>query len=137
MLVATAASWLGMTLGAALGFYLAKTWGRSLSARFSSAGDLDRMDQLGHRYGPWILIATRPLPVLAEAAVLVMGTTQLAWRPFLSAVASSNLGIAAVYSALGQLVHSEGELPLALVASIALPLAAAAMARRWIGRGAG
>jgi ABC-type proline/glycine betaine transport system permease subunit len=43
----------------------------------------------------------------------------------------SNLGIAAVYSALGQFAQSQGELAMAIVASIALPLAAATMAR-WL-----
>ncbi|MBI3838694.1 MAG: hypothetical protein HY288_12270 [Planctomycetia bacterium] len=83
-------------------------------------------------YGSWILIITRALPVLAEAAVLLMGATQLAWRQFLPAVMLSNLGIAAVYSVLGQLAQAQGELPLALGASIALPLAAATIARRWM-----
>ncbi len=131
-IAATLASWLGMTLGAIIGFYLAKTWGRSLAVRFSSADDLQRMDQLGQRYGSWILIITRALPVLAEAAVLLMGTTRLAWRQFLPAVMLSNLGIAAIYSVLGHLAKAQGELPLALAASIALPLAAATIARRWM-----
>jgi hypothetical protein len=78
------------------------------------------------------LVITRGLPVLAEAAVLWMGCTQLAWRRFLPAVVLSNLGIAAVYSALGQTALRYGELPLALAASIALPLLAATIARRFM-----
>jgi membrane protein DedA with SNARE-associated domain len=101
-----------------------------LAARLSSPADLDEMDRLAGRYGGWILIATRALPVLAEAAVLLLGTTKWSWRVFLPAVAVSNLGIALVYSALGHFATSYGELPLALVASIALPLAAAFLARR-------
>jgi uncharacterized membrane protein YdjX (TVP38/TMEM64 family) len=129
---ATLTSWLGLTLGAIIGFCLAKTWGRSLALRFSSADDIRRMDQLSRHYGSWILIITRALPVLAEAAVLLMGATGLAWRQFLPAVMLSNLGIAMVYSVLGQLAKAQGELPLALGASVALPLAAATIARRWM-----
>jgi uncharacterized membrane protein YdjX (TVP38/TMEM64 family) len=128
---ATAASWLGMTLGAALGFALARTCGRPLAERFSSVDDLQRMDRLASQYGPWILVATRALPVLAEAAVLFLGATRLSWRQFLPAVMLSNLGIAAVYSVLGHFARSQGELPLALAASIALPVLAATMAR-WL-----
>ncbi len=128
---ATVASWLGMTIGATIGFWLAHMFGRPLAVRFSSHDDLDRMDSLARRYGPWILIATRALPVLAEAAVLFLGTTQLAWRRFLPAIALSNLGIAAVYAVLGHYARSQGELPLALAASIALPVVAATMAR-WL-----
>jgi uncharacterized membrane protein YdjX (TVP38/TMEM64 family) len=128
---ATAASWLGMTLGACLGFWLARILGRPLAERFSSLDDLERMDLLSTRYGPWILVGTRALPVLAEAAVLFLGATRLAWRQFLPAVMLSNLGIAAVYAVLGHYARSRGELPLALAASIALPLLAATMAR-WL-----
>lgn len=130
VLSGTLVSWLGLTLGACFGFWLARAFGRPLATRLSSPADLDEMDRLAARYGGWILIATRALPVLAEAAVLLLGTTKWSWRLFLPAVAVSNLGIAVVYSALGHLATSYGELPLALIASIALPLAAAFLARR-------
>ncbi len=131
ILAATAASWLGMTLGAAIGFVLARTCGRPLAERFSSLEDLQRMDWLATQYGDWILVGTRALPVLAEAAVLFLGATRLPWRQFWPAVMLSNLGVAAVYSVLGHYARSQGELPLALAASIALPVLAATMAR-WL-----
>ncbi len=131
---ASVASWLGMTAGACLGFALARQFGRSLAARFASRDDLDELDALAERHGATIVVATRALPVLAEAAVLVVGTTRMAWRPFLVATMLSNLGIALVYATLGSLARSEGELPLALVASVALPLLATAIARRLIRR---
>ncbi len=89
------------------------------------------MDSLSRHWGPWILVATRALPVLAEAAVLFLGATRMSWRRFLPPVVLSNLGIAAVYAVLGHFAHSQGELPLALAASIALPLLATTMAR-WL-----
>ncbi len=132
IVLATMASWLGMMLGAMLGFQLARSCGRPLAAKLSSPDDLGRMDRLAQRYGASILIASRALPVLAEAAVLLMGLTQLSWRKFLPAVMLSNLGIAFVYSVLGRLASDRGELPLALGASIALPLLATTIARRWL-----
>lgn len=129
---ATAASWLGMTLAAVIGFALAKTWGRSLAVRLASTEDLDRMDRLSDRHGTWIITITRAVPVFAEAAVLLMGTTKLAWRRFLPAVMLSNLGIAIVYSMLGLVAKEQDQLPLALAASIALPVLAAALARRYL-----
>jgi uncharacterized membrane protein YdjX (TVP38/TMEM64 family) len=125
----TFVSWLGMTLGAVVGFYLARQFGRAITTRLSSADDLARMDRVVDQYGFWVVILTRPLPVLAEAAVLLLGTTELAWAQFLPAMALSNAGIAFVYSALGQVAHSQGQLPLALGASIALPVLAASVAR--------
>jgi uncharacterized membrane protein YdjX (TVP38/TMEM64 family) len=128
---ATMASWLGLTIGAVIGFALARAFGRPLAQRFAKPEDLDRLDLVAQRYGPRILVAARALPVLAEASVLLFGATRLAWRKFLPAVMLSNLGIALVYAVLGHFARSQGELPLALAASIALPVLAATMAR-WL-----
>ncbi|NUQ64181.1 MAG: VTT domain-containing protein [Pirellulales bacterium] len=122
-----AASWAGMTLGAALGFALARAFGRPLAMRFAGREDLERIDRASDRFGPLVLVLARPVPVLAEASVLFLGTTRLGWTAFFLPVALSNLGIAVVYAALGNLV----QLPIAVAASIALPLVAAAVARRF------
>ncbi len=121
----TAASWLGLTLGAVLAFVLARFLGRPLALRFASAADLGRIDSLSTRYGPLVLVLARPVPILAEASVLFLGTTQLGWPRFLLPIALSNLGIAAIYATLGELV----QLPIALAASIALPILLTALAR--------
>jgi len=122
----TAASWLGMTAGAVLAFVLARFLGRPAALWLSGREDLDRVDALSRRYGPAVLVLTRPVPVLAEASLLLLGSSRLPWRWFLLPVLLSNLGIAAIYAALGHWV----QMPVALAASIALPLAAAALARR-------
>jgi uncharacterized membrane protein YdjX (TVP38/TMEM64 family) len=121
----TAASWLGMMLGAGGAFLLARLLGRSLALRFSNAEDLGQVDVLSARYGPMVLVLARPVPILAEASVLFLGATRLSWSRFLVPIALSNLGIAAAYAALGELV----QLPVALAASIALPLVLTALAR--------
>lgn len=123
----TAAAWAGMTAGAVVGYALAKLFGRPLAIRLSGAEEQERIDRLSRRFGPLVLVLARPVPVLAEASVLFLGTTRLGWTAFLVPVALSNLGIAAVYAALGQAVP----LPYALAASLALPLLAAAAAR-WL-----
>lgn len=123
----TAAAWAGMTAGAVVGYVLAKLFGRPLAIWLAGAEEQERIDRLSRRFGPLVLVLARPVPVLAEASVLFLGTTRLGWSAFLLPVALSNLGIAAVYAALGQAVP----LPYALAASLALPLAAAALAR-WL-----
>ena len=135
VLSATAVSWLGMTIGATAGFALARLWGRPLAARLSSTDDLERMDRLSSRFGAWVLIVTRALPVLAEAAVLLLGASRLTWAQFLPAVMLSNLGISTVYSAMGAWARTNEQLPLAMAASIAIPLAAAAAARSFMTAG--
>ncbi len=136
ILPATLASWVGLTAGGAIGFALARRCGRPLVRRFSSAGDVAAINAAGLRLGIWLLAATRPLPVLAEATVLLLGTTEMPWRVFLPALALSNLGLAAAYSILGSLAWDHGAMPLALAASVAVPLLATAAARwHWTRRG--
>lgn len=118
----TVTSALGMTVGAVIAFGLARAWGRPLAERFSSPERLVELETACRRHGPWMLILTRPLPVLAEACALLVGTLQMSWRAFLLPVITSNLLIAATYSALGQQAHRQGWLPLAVCASVALPL---------------
>lgn len=130
----TLASWLGMTVGAAIAFGLARWFGRPLAVRLSPGDDLEGLDRLSRRFGPHLIVLTRAIPVLAEASVLLMGATGLRWRPFFTAAALSNLGIALAYSALGHYARVHGAMLVALAASIVLPVLAAVVARRVIGR---
>ncbi|MCA9101126.1 MAG: VTT domain-containing protein [Planctomycetales bacterium] len=126
------AAWLGMTAGSVVGFALARALGRPLAERFANPGDLDRSDQLGRRFGTAVLVMTRPLPVLAEAAVLLMGVSQLSWRRFLISVGLSNLGVALVYAVFGRMAFEQNALALALLASVALPVVATIFVRWWL-----
>lgn len=126
------AAWIGLSVGAALGFAMAKRWGHSFARWFSKGTDLDTMKQLSDRYGPLILILTRAVPVFAEASVLMAGLHQMRWKRFLPPVLISNLGIAVAYAAFGTFAAKHQWLPLALTVSIALPVLFAAVAQRWL-----
>jgi uncharacterized membrane protein YdjX (TVP38/TMEM64 family) len=127
----TLATWAGMNLGAAIGFALARRWGRPFANWFSNGDDLDRMHQFSQAYGPTVLVLTRAMPVFAEASVLIAGIHRMSWPRFLPAVLLSNLGIALAYSALGEYAQRHQWLPMALGVSIALPVAIAVAAKRW------
>jgi uncharacterized membrane protein YdjX (TVP38/TMEM64 family) len=121
----TVAAWCGMTVGAVVAFGLTRKFGRPMALRFATNSDLERMDALASRLGVLVLTLARPVPILAEASVLLMGTTRLQWWRFLAAVGLSNLGIAAAYAALGD----SATLSVVLIASISLPLLAGGIAR--------
>jgi uncharacterized membrane protein YdjX (TVP38/TMEM64 family) len=129
---ATLASWIGMTLGAVLGFTLARTFGARFVNRRAGTSDVDQMAELSRRYGPLALVLTRALPILAEACVLLMGASGLSWKRFLLPVAASNLMIAFVYAAFGRLALKHNLLPAAAVLSGTVPLLIALLARRWL-----
>jgi len=52
----------------------------------------------------------------AEAPHLTLGTTDLAWRPFLSVLSLGNLGLALDYVADGSVARRQDKLSLALAA---------------------
>lgn len=59
--------------------FLAGALSRPLARWLSSEEELARMDALANRHGILILILARPVPVFAEASILVMGTMQIGW----------------------------------------------------------
>jgi len=115
-------AWTGMSLGAAIGFALAKRFGGPAVAWLTRAEDLDRTRRLAERFGPALLILGRGVPVLAEATVLLVGMHGLSWRRFLPPVLLANLGLAIAYAAFGEIAGRHQWLPLALGVSIALPV---------------
>lgn len=117
-----AAAWLGMSLGACVGFVLARQYGQPLVVWLSRQRDLARTRRLAERFGPALLILGRGVPVLAEATVLLVGMHGMSWRRFLPPVLLSNLGLGVAYAAFGQIAERHQWLPLALAVSIALPV---------------
>lgn len=132
--IATVVSAAGMSLGAAIGFALARYAGRPLVGRIATQSDLDRMQRVVDRLGTQAVVVTRALPVLAEATLLVVAALGHRWQRVWPALVASNVGIALVYSLFGAWARERGLVVVALVASIALPVLATALARLWIGR---
>jgi membrane protein DedA with SNARE-associated domain len=112
-----------MTLGAAIGFALARRFGSPAVAWLTRPKDLARTRLLAERFGPTLLVLGRGVPVLAEATVLLLGMHGMSWRRFLPPVLLANLGLALAYSVFGQIAERYHWLPLALAIAIALPVA--------------
>lgn len=123
------ATWLGMSVGAALGFAFARKWGQPFAKWFSKPDDLETVRHMSDRFGPVVLAITRAMPVFAEASVLIAGIHQLSWRKFLPAVLLSNFGISVAYAWFGEIAEQNEWLPLALGIAVAVPVLFAAAAR--------
>lgn len=134
VLAGTVACWLGMSIGAILGFALAKRWGQPFALWLTKESDLARMRWLSERYGPGVLILTRGVPILAEASVLLMGIHDLSWRRFLLPVLLSNLALAFAYAKFGEFAEHNEWLPLAICASIAIPVVLTAIVQWWLSK---
>lgn len=121
----TAATWLGLTLGAAMGFAVARWWGRPLAERLAGREELARLERPAHRFGAWLILISRPVPVVAEASVLLLGATRLSWRAFWWPLAIANLVLAVVYAALGDVARRYDWLPAAVLLALVAPVALA------------
>ncbi|MBX3426448.1 MAG: VTT domain-containing protein [Pirellulales bacterium] len=124
-----AASCLGMTAGAAVAFALARRWGRPLAERLSAPERLAELDDAWSRHGAWLLAATRPLPVLAEAGALLAGAMSMSWAAFLPPVFVVNGVLGIVYAALGDFARQREWLPLAVAVAAAVPFVLLAVVR--------
>lgn len=122
-------SWFGLSLGCIVGFALAKWLGRPVARWFTKAEDLESMESASDRFGPLFLILARPIPVFAEASILLVGVNRLTWRRFLPPVLASNLVIAIGYAAFGNVADRYNWLPIAVIVSGAVPVLIAAVAR--------
>ena len=127
---AVLASWVGLSLGAGIGFGFARWLGKPFASKFAEAEDLARLEAVATKFGPAALLLTRPLPILAEACVLLMGTTDLSWRRFAVPVVAANLGLAVFYVSCGAGIENEHLLLAASVGSGTLQLLLALAIRR-------
>ncbi len=78
----TAVSLLGGLGASAVGFAVGRR-GSGWVRRWVPAGERRRADAALARWGDLAVVATRPVPVLAESLAVLAGTTALSWRRFL------------------------------------------------------
>lgn len=118
---------LGMTAGCLLGYALGS---RAPADRWIAASELARLRAAQSRYGDWLLILFRAVPVLAEASVFFAGLSRTPFARFLMLTSLSNVGISAVYSAAGAFSARRETFLFAFLAAMALPAVAILLTRR-------
>ena len=123
-------SWLGMTLSCAVGFWLGRWGGAPLTTRLVGAAEMTRLHRLFERLGSWVVIVSRPVPVLAEVSVLVAGMARMSAARFLVLSSLANLGISAAYAAVGAWSASNNAWLAALASAIGLPWLAMRLTRQ-------
>ena len=123
-------TWLGLMLGATVGFALARYGGRPLMRRFVAERDLADLDGAGRRYGPWVLLVSRPMPILAEASVVVAGLLQTPWWLFLCMVGVGNFLCSIIFCTLGDYAAANEWVTTALFLSVVVPVLLLVAARQ-------
>jgi membrane protein DedA with SNARE-associated domain len=92
--------WSGMMAGCLLG-YAVGSRGSTAARKLVGDDGIARAADLVKRYGDLTIVLCRPVPVLAEASVVFAGLVRAHYGRFLRLTATSNLGIAAGYAAVG------------------------------------
>lgn len=118
----TLASLAGMTISCVVGYWLAVRLGRPLAVRIVREEELLRLESWYQRLGDWVMVVCRPVPVLAEGSVLFAGLGRMRLQRYLVLVTLSNLGVAAVYAAVGALSATVNSFLLAFAGAILVPL---------------
>ena len=125
----TACGWLGMTLGAAVGWAVGRAFG-SRAVTTLDAADRRKLDRRERRYGPLVIVVTRPVPLLAEAVAILAGAAGMPFRTFLPWTAAGNLAVAAAWSAAGALGKELDAVQWMVAGSLVLPVVLAWFASR-------
>ena len=112
----------GRTLGCIFGYWLGRKFGRPITRRFAGYNELKQVEKMNHRFGDWIILLFRSVPVLAEVSVLLAGVSKMSINRFLVLTTLANLGISAVFSAVGAFSATVNSFLLAFSASVIISL---------------
>lgn len=113
----------GLTLTYIVGHLLGAVFGKAALNRVFNAGELTTMLRIASTQRYSAIVLSRPLPVLAEATSLYIGSIGTSLLPAAMCALLSSLGLAAMYWWIARTAQSQESLGLALLVSIALPVA--------------
>lgn len=131
----SAAIWVGMSLSCVIGYWVGAR-AAGAARRFVGDEGLRRATDLARRYGGVALVVCRPVPVLAEASVVVAGLIRTPVPRFLALTSAANVGVAVSYAAFGAYSMRIDSFLLAFLGAVVVPALGALIARLWFGRDA-
>ena len=114
-------SLIGMTISCLIGYWIGDKFGRPAAERFADSKEISRFESLQKKYGDWIIIISRSVPVLAETSVLFAGIGHMKFNRFMLMALISNLGISVVYAAVGAYSAHINSFLFAFAAAILFP----------------
>lgn len=121
----------GLTAGSLIGYAIGRGAAPVISGRLLGSAQREQVEALSVRWGDWAIAVSRPIPVLAETALILAGMTRFPPRRFLLVSGLANLAVAMTYALVGAISASSQAPWVALVAACALPVLATAASRRF------
>ena len=94
------ASFVGMSVTTVAGYVIGR-YASAPAEKLIGKNEVEMFRAFQQRHGVWLLLAMRPVPVLAEASVVFSGLSRQSFAEVLSVTALGNLAVSAVYAAVG------------------------------------
>ena len=96
------------------GYGLCRAFGRNIALRLAGEKELAEHHTLFQRSGPWLVAASRWLPLLPEVISCLAGLTRMPLRIFVVSLACGAIPMGFVYAAIGAAGQDNPKLALAL-----------------------
>ena len=117
-LVGGAVSAAGSFAAGMTGYGLCRAFGQGIALRFVGENELAKHETLFRRSGPWLVAASRWLPLLPEVISCLAGLTRMPFRVFAVSLACGSVPMGFVYAAIGAAGQDNPRLALALSAVV-------------------
>ena len=119
--------WLGLNVSTLIGYLMGWFFGWRAVQWFSSEEDVESVRKDIETWGIWTIVGLRPLPILAEASILLLGTYRYPMRKFWPPMLVANLLVSVCFVLLGTWYADQDNFIAGLVVSCALPIVALAV----------
>ena len=112
------------------GYGLCRSFGRNVAVRLAGEQEIAEHETLFQRSGPWLVAASRWLPLLPEVISCLAGLTRMPLPIFAASLACGALPMGFVYAAIG--AAGQDNPTMAILLSIVVPPLLWLVARRWV-----
>ena len=112
------------------GYGLCRSFGRGFAVRLAGEDELAQHETLFQRSGPWLVAASRWMPVLPEVVSCLAGLTRMPVRVFAVSLACGSIPMGFVYAAIGAAGQDHPRLALGL--SLLVPPVLWLLVRRFL-----
>ena len=120
-IMGTLISLTGMTISCIIGYILGSKFGNPISKKFVGDLEINKLEKLQNKYGNWIIIISRAVPVMSEASIFMAGIGHMPLNRFVLLILLSNLGISLVYTGIGAYAAHINSFLMAFAGSIIFP----------------
>jgi uncharacterized membrane protein YdjX (TVP38/TMEM64 family) len=123
--------WIGLTLGAIVGFTIGKFAAKPIARRILSENELKNSEDLSKKFGIGILLLSRPAPAFAEISTVAAGMSGMSWLTFLFVMTISNFFVSVIYALIGATALTSQSASIAFIGIAIIPFLFWLLARRF------